>query len=939
MPRFGDRLPALLVWLGSLLLAGGFGAMAWLAMGSDTHGLSHDFAHVAAEQATTVRATETGLIREARTLATALAADPLLGREADAAGALHEDARRALRRRLEHYLDGLVDQGVARIAIYPDHATQPLVSVVNTALATRLPGADGDGPDDLSARLVVGDAGVFVRSLAPLGEASRVVIDTVLSRELRALDARIGGGVALLARPPGASTSWELLRRTRPEITAWLNDAELPSSGDEERHTVVDAHGRHFLLTVIPLRFQASVAGSPGSSGHAAIAVWQDVTDELAAYHADRLGTLLRWGGAWVLAQLCLLGLLLGTRRATRRQMVASQRRLQKIASQTPGMIYQFRRSPSGHYSFPYASEAIRTLYEISPEQARQNVDSVFAMIDPRDLPEVQRTIEASAANLTPWQGEYRVHYRDGRMAWMAGQSIPERDDEGGVLWHGFIHDISERKRIEEMKNGFVSTVSHELRTPLTSISGSLKLLNGGALGALPESARPMLKIAEHNAERLTHLINDLLDMDKLVAGQMAFDMQIRALMPLLDEAIESNQGFASQHEVEVVLAARVPEVHVRVDVMRFQQVMANLLSNAIKFSPPQGRVEIQVGLVGAKVRIAVSDRGPGIPVDFQPKIFEKFAQADATTTRQKGGTGLGLAITRDLVMGMKGEIGFETQPGEGTTFHVDLPIPEGAAAGPSAADEAPSPGGSRGNILIVEDEADVASLMRSMLHYRGYRAQVARDAASARSLLTREAFDAVTLDLRLPDEHGLALLRWLRDTPATEGLPVIVVSATSDDGLLPLDGSLAVQDWLVKPIDDARLARALRKALGGGRSLPRVLYVEDDPDLGDVIAALTRERFDMEIAGSLAAARQCLARDEYALVMLDLQLSDGSGWELLPTIAGLHPRPAVVVVSGRDLSEAELARVDGAIAKSMITQQASLKTLETLLATPRAGG
>ncbi|WP_129139256.1 response regulator [Modicisalibacter coralii] len=935
MPRFGDRLPTLLVWLGSLLLAGGFGAMAWLAMGSDTQGLSHDFAHVATEQATTVRATETGLMREARTLAAALAADPLLGREADAAGASHEDARRDLRRRLEHYLDGLVDQGVARIAIYSDHATQPLASVVNTALATRLPGAGGN--DERGTHLVVGDAGVFVRALAPLGEASRVVIDTVLSRELRALDARIGGGVALLARPPGSATSWKLIRRTRPEITAWLNDAELPSSGDEERHTVVDIHGRHFLLTVIPLSFRIAGAMAPVSSGRAAVAVWQDVTDELAAYHADRLGTLLRWGGAWVLAQLCLLGLLLGTRRATRRQVVASQRRLQKIASQTPGMIYQFRRSPSGHYSFPYASEAIRTLYEISPEQARQNVDSVFAMIDPRDLPEVQRTIEVSAANLTPWQGEYRVHYRDGRMAWMAGQSIPERDDEGGVLWHGFIHDISERKRIEEMKNGFVSTVSHELRTPLTSISGSLKLLNGGALGALPESARPMLKIAEHNAERLTHLINDLLDMDKLVAGQMAFDMQIRSLMPLIDEAIESNQGFASQHEVVVVLAARVPEVHVRVDAMRFQQVMANLLSNAIKFSPPQGRVEIHVGLVGAKVRIAVSDRGPGIPADFQPKIFEKFAQADATTTRQKGGTGLGLAITRDLVMGMKGEIGFETEPGEGTTFHVDLPIPEdSAAAGSLEADEAPSPGESRGNILIVEDEADVASLMRSMLHYRGYRAQVARDAASARSLLTREAFDAVTLDLRLPDEHGLALLRWLRDTPATEGLPVIVVSATSDDGLLPLDGSLAVQDWLVKPIDDARLARALRKALGVGRSLPRVLYVEDDPDLGDVIAALTRERFDMEIAGSLAAARQCLARDEYALVMLDLQLSDGSGWELLPTIAGLHPRPAVVVVSGRDLSEAELARVDGAIAKSMITQQASLKTL---LATSRAGG
>lgn len=237
------------------------------------------------------------------------------------------------------------------------------------------------------------------------------------------------------------------------------------------------------------------------------------------------------------------------------------------------------------------------------------------------------------------------------------------------------IRDISERKRIERMKNEFVSTVSHELRTPLTSIAGALGLINGGALGEVPAQMGEMLRIAQSNSQRLSGLINDLLDMDKLVAGKMTFDLQALRLWPLLEAAIEQNQPYAAQHSVALHLKPPQLEVEVRVDRQRFDQVMANLLSNAAKFSAPGADVEVSAALAVTRVRISVRDFGMGIPEAFRARIFGKFSQADATDTRQKGGTGLGLAITKELIERMAGAIGFESVEGQGTVFWVELPV------------------------------------------------------------------------------------------------------------------------------------------------------------------------------------------------------------------------------------------------------------------------
>lgn len=234
--------------------------------------------------------------------------------------------------------------------------------------------------------------------------------------------------------------------------------------------------------------------------------------------------------------------------------------------------------------------------------------------------------------------------------------------------------DISERLKIDRMKQEFISTVSHELRTPLTSILGSLGLISGGVIAKIPEEINQLVEIAQSNSERLLLLINDLLDMEKIASGKMMFDLRLTDLSKLVQQSIESNNNYARQYDVYYDLITPDESFMVNVDNNRFIQVMSNLLSNAAKFSPAGKPVEIRITRQEDKVRISVSDYGPGIPEAFHDKIFGKFSQADSSDTRQKGGTGLGLHITREIVHNMQGTIGFESTPGIGTTFYVDLP-------------------------------------------------------------------------------------------------------------------------------------------------------------------------------------------------------------------------------------------------------------------------
>lgn len=266
----------------------------------------------------------------------------------------------------------------------------------------------------------------------------------------------------------------------------------------------------------------------------------------------------------------------------------------------------------------------------------------------------------------------------------LAAQSLQEGAQDylikGQIETRGLLRALryaTERKRLERLKDEFVSTVSHELRTPLTSIAGSLGLLTGSGVGILSEPAARLLAIAHSNSQRLVRLVNDILDIEKLESGQVVFDLRRVGVRTLVERTIESIRGFAEGHSVKIRFEARPAIDDVRADTDRLAQVVTNLLSNAIKFSPPDGEVLVTIAKEEEidRVRISVRDHGSGISADFKPRIFERFAQADATNARRKGGTGLGLSIVKRIVDRLAGAVGFDDAPGGGTVFYVELPV------------------------------------------------------------------------------------------------------------------------------------------------------------------------------------------------------------------------------------------------------------------------
>ncbi len=231
--------------------------------------------------------------------------------------------------------------------------------------------------------------------------------------------------------------------------------------------------------------------------------------------------------------------------------------------------------------------------------------------------------------------------------------------------------DIGRIKESEQLKRELTVTISHELRTPLSSLTGALELLDDAAVSQLGDPARRLLGIARKNSRRLRRLIDDVLDMEKLLAGQMTFKLTAQALLPLLDQAIESLHTYAADRAIVLQCDPDCPPATIVADPDRFQQIMSNLLSNAIKHSPDKGCVQVRAHLTAETVRVEVLDQGPGIADTFLNKVFQPFSQ----DSRGTDGTGLGLAISRALVEEMNGAIGCENQPGSGALFWVELPV------------------------------------------------------------------------------------------------------------------------------------------------------------------------------------------------------------------------------------------------------------------------
>jgi PAS domain S-box-containing protein len=514
---------------------------------------------------------------------------------------------------------------------------------------------------------------------------------------------------------------------------------------------------------------------------------------------------------------------------------------------------------------------------------------------------------------------EQELQHNDGHPVPVSVTGVLIQNHEGEQQIWSILQDITERRRIEQMKNQFVSMVSHELRTPLTSISGSLALVTGGVLGPVPGPMVSMLDIAKDNSSRLSQLINDLLDIDKLVAGKMHFDLSLCLISDLLEKSVQSNQPYADKYGVQLQLTEQ-QDAMVMVDAMRFQQIMANLLSNAAKFSPAGSIVKVRSLVIEGQVRVEVEDEGPGIPDEFKAHIFEKFSQADGADSRQSEGTGLGLSIVKELTEHMAGKVGFYNLTPKGSCFYLTFAQAKQACL-------------NQPKILVVEDDPHVAGFIMQLLHSQGYQSHCAATLAEATAALDQDLYQAITLDLNLPDGHGSALFAELRSRRQYQTTPVLIVSSESKDNHTQLLGGVHAFDWLDKPVSPSSLLEKLELLLGTDKQKnTRILHVEDDPHLGQILALHLADFASSVQATSVKSALQLLNSQRFDLVILDIGLPDGSGLELLPELALRQPQTPVVIWSAQELNQQQRHQVDLVLAKSRIDLPALLQQLKNLL-------
>jgi DNA-binding response OmpR family regulator len=470
--------------------------------------------------------------------------------------------------------------------------------------------------------------------------------------------------------------------------------------------------------------------------------------------------------------------------------------------------------------------------------------------------------------------------------------------------------------------------VSHELRTPLTSITGSLGLLMGNAAGNLPTPMARLLAIAHTNSQRLVRLVNDILDIEKMEAGRVVFSFSRVEVRTLVAQAIEANRGFAEGYGVRVRLGEALTAADVRADPDRLLQVVTNLLSNAIKFSPPDSEVVVAIEKGVDVVRLTVRDHGQGIPVDFRPLIFEKFAQADAGDARQKGGTGLGLSIVKQIVDRLSGEVGFADAPGGGTIFHVQLPCWDHVAS--LAIDREAKPDATR--LLLCEDDLDTALTLRAQLRQVGFATDFAYSVSEALARAEATQYHAILVDIHLPDGDGVSLIVRLRELPQYRDTPIVVVSADTNPGRDDLRSSkLNVLDWLTKPVDFDRLVRLLAKSVvRNANRRPRILHVDDD----NLVARALGEIADVVTVNSIEAAQRALKASDFDLAVLDVELAKAASPDLLPELRDSKGNTIpVVVFSAHGANLADDPREQAALAKSHSSIDSLVATVRDRLA------
>jgi signal transduction histidine kinase/ActR/RegA family two-component response regulator len=379
------------------------------------------------------------------------------------------------------------------------------------------------------------------------------------------------------------------------------------------------------------------------------------------------------------------------------------------------------------------------------------------------------------------------------------------------------------------IKDEFLATVSHELRTPLNAILGWATLILRGKLD-LPTTARG-LEAIERNAKAQAQLIEDLLDISRMISGKLRLSVKPIELITIIKGAVDSVQPAFEAHEVQLEMVFDAAADRISADANRLQQVVWNLLSNAVKFTPRGGRVQIKLQRIKSQARITVTDNGAGITAEFLPHVFETFRQADGTMTRGHAGLGLGLAIARSLVEMHGGTISASSDgENQGATFTVNIPIISTRHAEPSAASDAEDVANSESasnavetldlsgvTVLAVDDEADTREMIRGVLEQFGADVVTASSAGEAFEVLQGLKPDVLVCDIGMPGEDGYALIKRVRGLPADSGKNTLAIALTGyvriNDRMRALDSGY--QMFVPKPVEADELAMTVANLIG----------------------------------------------------------------------------------------------------------------------------
>jgi PAS domain S-box-containing protein len=523
-----------------------------------------------------------------------------------------------------------------------------------------------------------------------------------------------------------------------------------------------------------------------------------------------------------------------------RRELAASEARFRAMADAAPAYIWESdERGDPIWFNEAWLRAIGRTLEQALRQPWRER-------LHPRACGHPRKAFAAMVRRAEPFEVEVCVLCADGRELWLEDHGIPQFDAQGrfrGYLVYGW--DVSARKaaerslttardeaeRANRAKSEFLSRMSHELRTPLNAVLGFAQLIEGEAQARGEKVLGEHARYIQRGGRHLLALINEMLDLARIEAGALPVMLETVALEPVLEGSSRLLGPTARDRGVRLELPPLPPPARhtlLRADPTRLRQVLLNLLSNAIKYNREGGLVRVQVQPLGDRVRIDFSDAGPGLTQAQQGRLFQAFERLDADALAIEG-AGIGLTLSKALVEMMGGRIGVESEPGQGSTFWIELdraePAPAGAGVAPpragSAAATLPSrPDGRPWRVLYVEDNPVNQLLLQGMFeHLQGAELQLAASPQAALEQVGQWLPDLLLLDIQLPGMSGFELLQRLRADPQLASRPAVAVSANAMAEDLEQARKAGFDGYLTKPLMLDELQATVQRMLREGRS------------------------------------------------------------------------------------------------------------------------